>query len=100
MEFVVEIQSYNWVSHYINDINSLRHNLILELHHNGYTNVEIRDFLNINKVKPPRTSHYTTKLVWGTIKKLLDRKERDSEVKITTSEVMIRVSNKTYNPYL
>lgn len=61
---------------YFNEENTKRHRLILRLDEYGFSTVEIRDFLNLNNIKPPRTNRYSTKLVWMTLKKLKLRSEK------------------------
>lgn len=53
-----------------------RFSMLLALHDSGMSTVEIRDHLNDMGYKPPRTSRYTTALVWVTLKKLLKRRDR------------------------
>ena len=61
--------------------------LIYSLHKTGYTNREISDFLNRKKLKTFRTNkHYTSKLIYMTIKKYKNRLSRNKSRLISLRE--------------
>ena len=68
-----------------------RFDLILELDRRGHSTVQVRDFLNTNGIRPPRTDLFTTKLVWTTLKKLKERKKFRETFVRKISEVMVVV---------
>lgn len=68
-----------------------RFQIIQQLDRVGFTCVEIRDYLNLNGIKPPRTHHYTTKLVWGTLKKLRERQQKLDSLDVEVSEVTVLI---------
>ena len=68
-----------------------RFDLILELDRRGYSTVQIRDFLNTNRIRPSRTDLFSTKLVWTTLKKLKERKKFRETFVRKISEVTVVV---------
>jgi protein-tyrosine-phosphatase len=68
-----------------------RFDLILELDRRGYSTVQIRDFLNTNRIRPSRTDLFSTKLVWTTLKKLKERKKFRETFVRQISEVTVVV---------
>ena len=72
---------------YLNDTNESRLKLILDLCNKGYSNKEISEFLNMNGIRPPRTSEFTTKLIWATLKKLQLREEKKTERRLESVDV-------------
>ena len=65
----------------------------MELDRIGFSTVEIRDFLNMNGIRPPRTDMYSTKLVWMTVRKLKDREVRKQILKREISDVIVGISH-------
>ena len=63
----------------------------MELDRIGFSTVEIRDFLNMNGIRPPRTDMYSTKSVWMTVRKLKDREVRKQILKREISKVMVEI---------
>ncbi len=74
-QFTVMINSPLFTSKQFSEEYNSRFDLILELDRRGYSTVQIRDFLNTNRIRPSRTDLFSTKLVWTTLKKLKERKK-------------------------
>jgi len=55
-----------------------RHNLLLKLHSDGWSNREITDYLNTNNIKPRRADLWTVNNVFMSIKKLKNRYARET----------------------
>ena len=55
---------------------------MFQMSHNGISNKDISDYLNEHKIQPKRTEKYTTKLVWGILRKYRLRLERQKHVEV------------------
>ncbi len=53
-----------------------------QMSQDGISNKDISDYLNEQKIQPKRTEKYTTKLVWGILKKYRLKLERQENVEV------------------
>jgi hypothetical protein len=53
-----------------------------QMSQNGFSNKDICDYLNEQKIQPKRTEKYTTKLVWSILKKYRFKLERQKHVEV------------------
>lgn len=89
--FTVKIDSPLFTSKQFSEEYNSRFDLILELDRRGYSTVQIRDFLNTNRIRPFRTDLFSTKLVWTTLKKRKERKKFRETFVRKISEVTVVV---------
>ena len=87
--FTVKLDSPLFVLKHFGSSYEKRVHLIMELDRIGFSSVEIRDFLNSNCIRPPRTDVYSTKLVYMTIRKLKDREVRKQILNREISKVTV-----------
>ena len=66
--------------------------LIIELSNRGYSNTEISNFLNLNRIRTIRTNQpYSPKLIWLSLKKYRDRLARFRRDKILSIKEKLEV---------
>ena len=63
----------------------------MNLDRRGFSTIEIRDFLNLNNIRPPRTDIYSTKLVWTTVRKLRQRESKKQLTHRQISDVSVEI---------
>lgn len=89
LRFTATLRTKRLALVYLNPDYTFRLQLLKELSKKGLTNKEISEFLNLNEVTPARTTRWTPKLVWGTLKKIQRRDQKREETNVTVSEMTI-----------
>lgn len=65
------------------------HDLILSMSDRKYSNKEIADYLNFSGIKPRRTEKWSGKLIWSAVKKLKDRRQRETSSYWEVNDIQI-----------
>ena len=68
---------------------SYREDLIFKLSQEGYSNREIADSLNEQRISPKRTDKYNAKLIWSILQKYRKRIQRQNHADIELKDIGI-----------
>ena len=68
---------------------SYREDLIFKLSQEGYSNREIADSLNEQRISPKRTDKYNAKLIWSTLQKYRKKIQRQNHADIELKDIGI-----------
>ncbi len=78
MEWSISVYSYQTAIKTRSTTDLDRYELLLDLSNRGWSNKYISTHLNTFGPKPPRTDEWYPNLVWATLKKLRDRRQREN----------------------
>ena len=74
-----------------------RHDLIQQLHEDGFTDADIAEYMNERNIKTPTGKQYYQELVWATRNKFLKRNLRKKDLSYEIKNVHFEVEKKTSN---
>ena len=89
--FTVKIDSPIFILKQFGQSYETRFEMIMNLDRQGFSTIEIRDFLNSNNIRPPRTDIYSTQLVWVTVRKLRQRESKKQLTHRHISDVSVEI---------
>lgn len=73
----------------VSDDKEYRHQLIMDLHNDGYTDKEISDYLNNQNIKTPTGKDYYYELVFVTRKKIQRRENLKNNTVVTLENIKV-----------
>jgi len=95
VKFDVSVTSQSLSLKQIKDGYEYRHEIIMRLHDEGFSDREISEHLNDQNILTPTGLEYYPKLVWVTRKKFRDREDRKSEYDIQIGPMSFYLRRKT-----